>query len=345
MTDDRTHWIDNAKAIGIILVVYGHVARGLVSSNIEAPTPYYQLLDQVIYSFHMPLFFFLSGLFFIQTLDKKGAGKLVLSKVDTILYPYVVWSLIQGGIEVFLSQHANGSVTSSEVLALWWQPRAQFWFLYALFFVFAFASLTYWAFSTRRHLLIFGVSVVLYLFPPPLTHYIIPNFILGHLVFFCLGIVFNTHFRIARFSSLTSLVFITAAFAIAQWLFHAVFEFQSIDRNPALLALTIVSILFVVTLGAYLAKKDLTFLTYIGASSMAIYLMHILAGSGTRVMLSKLFHIESFTVHLIAGCLAGIFAPLIAVVVIRQLKIPFVFSAPISKFLIQICNKFRISRN
>lgn len=345
MTDDRTHWIDNAKAIGIILVVYGHVARGLVSSNIEAPTPYYKLLDQVIYSFHMPLFFFLSGLFFIQTLDKKGAGKLVLSKVDTILYPYVVWSLIQGGTEVFLSQHANGSVTISNVLALWWQPRAQFWFLYALFFVFAFASLTYWAFSTRRHLLIFGVSVALYLYPPPLTHYIIPNFIVGHLVFFCLGIVFNTHFRIAKFSSLTLLVLITAVFAIAQWLFHAVFEFQSIDRNPALLALTIISILFVVTLGAYLAKKDLTFLAYIGASSMAIYLMHILAGSGTRVLLSKLFHIESFTVHLIAGCLAGILAPLIAVVVIRQLKIPFVFSAPISKFLIPICNRFRISHH
>lgn len=345
MIKDRTHWVDNAKAIGIILVVYGHVARGLVNSNIEAPTPYYQLLDQVIYSFHMPLFFFLSGLFFIQTLDKKSAGKLVLSKVDTILYPYVVWSLIQGGIEVMLSQHANGAVTWAEVLALWWQPRAQFWFLYALFFVFAFASLVYWAFSTRRHMLMFGVSIGLYLFPPPITHYIIPNFIVGHLVFFCLGIVFNTHFKITKFSSLTSLLLISAAFAIAQWLFHAVFEFQSIDRNPALLALTIVSILFVVTLATCLAKREFNFLAYIGASSMAIYLMHILAGSGTRVLLSKLLHIESFTVHLIAGCLAGILAPLIAVVVIRQLKIPFVFSAPISKFLIQICNRSRISRN
>jgi fucose 4-O-acetylase-like acetyltransferase len=340
----RTHWVDHAKAIGIILVVYGHVARGLFSSNIDTPEPFYTLMDQVIYSFHMPLFFFLSGLFFIQSLDRKGAGKLVLGKIDTILYPYVIWSLIQGGIEVVLSQHANGSVTRAEVLAVLWQPRAQFWFLYALFFVFAFSSLLYWAFSTRRHVLIFAVSVLLYLFPPPFSHYIIPNFIVGHLVFFCLGIVVASHVKVERFSSLNMLLFFTAAFLAGQWLFHRGFALPLADRGPALLALTFISIFFVLSLAAYLAQKKLKFLAYIGASSMAIYLMHILAGSGTRVVLSKLFNIESFAIHLIIGCMAGILGPLLAVAVIRKLNIPFVFSAPISELLISSRNRLRSPR-
>jgi fucose 4-O-acetylase-like acetyltransferase len=344
LTSARTDWIDNAKAIGIILVVYGHVARGLFSSSIDTPQPWYQWMDQVVYSFHMPLFFFLSGLFFNQTLAHKGTGKLVLGKIDTLLYPYVIWSLIQGGIEVAMSQHSNGLVTSREVLALWWQPRAQFWFLYALFFVFAFASLVYGAFSTRQHMLIFGASILLYLFPPPFTHHIIPNFIVGHLVFFCLGIVFTAHLKIEQFSSLTTLLAIAITFLTAQWLFHGAFALPLIEKSAALLALTVVSILFVVSLAAYLAQKDLKFLTYIGASSMAIYLMHILAGSGVRVVLMKVFHIESFALHLLVGCMVGVLAPMLAITIIRQLKIPFVFSAPISKFLLKTGNRFRNPR-
>lgn len=345
MINHRTHWIDNAKALGIILVVYGHVARGLFSADIDTPTPFYQVIDQVIYSFHMPLFFFLSGLFFIQTMEQKGAGKLVLGKVDTLLYPYVIWSLIQGGIEVFLSQHSNGSVTSGEVLALWWQPRAQFWFLYALFFVFAFASLVYWASSSRRHMLMLALSVVLYLFPPPFTHYIIPNFIVGHLVFFCLGIVFTSHLKIEWFSSWGMLLALTIMFLIAQWLFHGVFALQLTEKSLTLLALTVISILFVVSLAAGLARMGLKFLTSIGAASMGIYLMHILAGSGARVVLMKVFHIDSFTVHLTVGCLVGVLAPILAVALIRKLKIPCVFSAPVSTLLIKIGNGLRLSRD
>lgn len=46
----RIKWIDNARAIGILLVVLGH---SLIPASIQT----------YIYSFHMPLFFFLSGLF------------------------------------------------------------------------------------------------------------------------------------------------------------------------------------------------------------------------------------------------------------------------------------------
>ena len=44
----RINWIDQAKGIGILLVVIGHM-------NIP------QDLSKIIFSFHMPLFFFISG--------------------------------------------------------------------------------------------------------------------------------------------------------------------------------------------------------------------------------------------------------------------------------------------
>lgn len=60
----RINWMDWAKAIGMFLVVLGHVYRG----NDE--------LKIAIYSFHMPLFFFISGFLhtkadsFISTIEK-----------------------------------------------------------------------------------------------------------------------------------------------------------------------------------------------------------------------------------------------------------------------------------
>ncbi len=43
----RIEWVDIARGIGIILVILGHIGIGKVG--------------KFIYSFHIPLFFFLSG--------------------------------------------------------------------------------------------------------------------------------------------------------------------------------------------------------------------------------------------------------------------------------------------
>jgi hypothetical protein len=60
----REIWVDYSKAIGIVLVVYGHVAHGIYKASLPINKDVYLLIDSVIYSFHMPLFFFLSGLYF-----------------------------------------------------------------------------------------------------------------------------------------------------------------------------------------------------------------------------------------------------------------------------------------
>lgn len=60
---NRIHWVDYAKGIGILLVVYGHVILGLHDSKVGMQGLNYELQHLFIYSTHMPLFFFLSGLF------------------------------------------------------------------------------------------------------------------------------------------------------------------------------------------------------------------------------------------------------------------------------------------
>jgi len=130
---DHYGWVEYAKGIGIILVVYGHVARGVFNAGMIQNTELFKLVDSVIYSFHMPLFFFISGLFFVSSIRRRSAKGLFFSKVDTIVYPYLVWSLIQGLVKLLVGPITNFGMELDELSSFLWIPIDQFWFLYVLF--------------------------------------------------------------------------------------------------------------------------------------------------------------------------------------------------------------------
>ncbi|AHE32258.1 acyltransferase [Burkholderia pseudomallei] len=132
----RDSYLDTARGAGIILVVYGHVLRGLFSAGLVPagwPSALLAATDYTIYTFHMPLFFLLSGLHVPKSLRRAG-DVFLLTKLRTIVYPYFVWSLLQGAVQIALSARGtNHAFTPNDLLAIGWRPFGQFWFLYALF--------------------------------------------------------------------------------------------------------------------------------------------------------------------------------------------------------------------
>lgn len=72
MSKSRSESIDIVKGIAIVLVVYGHVLRGLESASIASDGNFFKLGNKLLYSFHMPLFFILSGLFFKSSIQHYG---------------------------------------------------------------------------------------------------------------------------------------------------------------------------------------------------------------------------------------------------------------------------------
>ncbi|MBS4149189.1 acyltransferase family protein [Pseudomonadota bacterium DY0742] len=325
---ERNVWVDYAKAIGIILVVYGHVARGVFNARLPMDEARYTLVDSIIYSFHMPLFFFLSGLFFYDSLVKRGKGGLIINKVDTIVYPFIVWSLLQGFIEVVLSRYTNGQVTVTEVLSLLWMPRAQFWFLYALFLVFVVCAFTYSRADRRYFLPLVVLFGLLFVFQKDIATEGPLRFILGNTVFFALGVWFNEvkAFFMARCAQLSA--FFGVLFVVGQYLFHVTYGLNYTVGGLPVLALATVSIFFMAALSMWLGQFRVDWLLFIGASSMTIYLMHILAGSGARVILSKFMGIDSIPLHLVVGTLVGLLAPLAAQWVITRFNLSFLLTPP-----------------
>lgn len=79
MQNSKNNYISTAKAIGIILMVVGHS---------QCPT----ILHNIIYMFHMPLFFFCSGYFFHKSTNKKALSSFFLKKIKGLYLPYIKWS-------------------------------------------------------------------------------------------------------------------------------------------------------------------------------------------------------------------------------------------------------------
>ena len=336
---ERIDWVDYAKASGVVLVVYGHVARGINNAGIKIPEKLYVLADSIIYSFHMPLFFFLSGLFFYNSFSKRGGINLVSSKINTIVYPYIIWSILQGIMEASLSKYTNGNVSYSDVLTLLWSPRAQFWFLYALFIAFCVATIIYSIFSKKVTGFVFLLSAILYVYQSALSKNILIGFILDNFVFFAFGILFSFHARNEQLSNPLTVSLLASAFVIGQFLFHDTLGLHYTDKGLASLVLAILSIVFVISLSSWLSKRPSELFIYVGTSSMAIYLMHILACSGTRIFLNHLFNVDSFVIHIVIGCIMGVVGPISALVIINKLRIKYIFSAPVSSAILFMNNK------
>ena len=127
----RFDWLDAARGINILMVVAVHGVHGLVEAGRLSATPGYVAVNAAAYAFRMPLFFFLAGLFAAGDLPR-GPGAFLRHRLAVIAYPYLLWSLIQGGLSAMLSNYVNDPVPATQLLFLGWQPFGQFWFLYVL---------------------------------------------------------------------------------------------------------------------------------------------------------------------------------------------------------------------
>ncbi len=332
MNSKRISWVDSAKGIGIIFVVYGHVARGIFESGLPINSKFFKYVDNIIYTFHIPLFFFLAGLFFFKTL-KKGHLYFLKHKICYILYPYLLWSLIQGIIMIKFSKFTNSERSFSELYNILFMPIDQFWFLYSLFFIFLLSSLIYFnekliESKVYTYFILF-LLIIIFLFQNKIIKLPFFWFIFHNIVYFFSGIVFYLFLKkIKKFNLKCWFLIFLILFIIFQYLFNFYFHLSYETNNYAFsLLVTFISIFFIVFSSMLLGKKY-SIINYIGILSLEIYILHILATSGTRIILFKIFKINNISIHIICGTLAGLFFPILLYKISKE-KIKILFKLPV----------------
>jgi fucose 4-O-acetylase-like acetyltransferase len=81
---NKIYWIDALKAIAIISVVIGH------SPGIQG----YNYIVKYIYSFHIPLFFLISGILFDPKIAEKDPSAFLQKQARGLLIPYFAWGFL-----------------------------------------------------------------------------------------------------------------------------------------------------------------------------------------------------------------------------------------------------------
>ena len=281
---------------------------GVVRAGLFPDGPLYRWMDFGLYTFHMPLFFLLAGLNVPHSL-RRGRGPFLKAKGWTVAYPYVLWSLIQGGITVVLARDANMPITGSDLAAIWYRPIAQFWFLYALMICHILAVLV-------RPAVLAGLAAAGLLGFVLLPQRTDLSLTLHDLPFYVAGVFAAGRAAAWRGPGWAVLPAVLAAFAAAV---VAAGSFGMDSAGLAALPACVLGIVGVVSFSLVLARRPPRFLMAAGMMSMTIYVLHILAGSGTRLVLQRL-HVPAWPwFYLVGATAAGVLLPMVAHRVLARL--------------------------
>lgn len=342
----RQSWVDFARGIAIILVVYRHVFDGLNNTAALGTYGYMFLfhLNTMFFSFRMPLFFIVSGIFLASSYTKRGFKRYTLNKGYTILYPYLVWGGLQIAIQVFFSDYTNKDWAYSDFLTLLYNPRqtGQFWYLNALFGVSVLYALMKYIVKIKfRHQVILGL---IFFYGASLLHRYSINLgflldIFSYYIFIVIGDGISKFMRDTKnlefLQSYKLVLWLAVPFFVAQLIFLYLnyhhpevggYRYVEYFMPTLFLIIVLIGCSFIIALSFQFQKFEAPqWLKSLGSYSLYIYVAHVAFASGTRVFLIKVFNLTNVPVLFILVLIAGLFLPVLLYKVARRLSLEWIF--------------------
>ncbi len=302
--------IDSLTGIAIILVVIGHLeaTEYLHIAGME----WYGFTKKFIYSFHMPLFIFLSGFIWSYTTNNirsiNNFLDYIKKKFLRLAPSYFLFALIVFISKLIFSKYffVNNSVNNiNDFFIIFYNPAKGFagylWYIYVLFEYYLFVPLILLLLNNK---IIIALIISIPLSYVSITSYFeIINFN-NYLFFFLLGIFIEKHndFYINIIDS-WKYYFITIFIILCvSWIFIPINKFiMGISSIPALHS-------FVRT---FYNTKSL--LSIIGYYSFSIYLIHMLVLGLLKAISFKYLYItySNFYIFAFFGTIAGVWLPII----------------------------------
>ena len=312
---ERNVLVDKLKGYACFLVLFGHVIMGIRLAGINIPQ-FFWGMEKFIWSFHIALFLFLSGVVYKVTgewTSKKTKWGFIIYKLYTLGVPYIAFSVIYILINSLVGE-ANTHSSALDILNIWKTPVAQYWFLYALFFLFCiWAALS--GILKNWQITLFAVLIG---YLSPLLGISLGSF----------DVVFYSAlaFGIGTFVDFSSL---TKPSSMVKWLIvllHIAISVMLILLNkieaPFIKEIMLLfgiysSIMFISLLQNY--KPVSLFLSFMNKYSFQIYLLHTIFTAGLRIILLRM-NVAQWWIHILLGTACGMVFSVVAAKIARKVK-------------------------
>lgn len=134
---NKIQWLAVLQGFSMLLVVIGHVS--LTNLPGDPTTPIATGIENMIYSFHMPLFIFISGyLFYFTCIRKEKSYKdVVIAKLKRLGIPFLAFTLMATILKSAFPSLMHRPVTLQELIDTFFffksNPLGEMWFIIVLF--------------------------------------------------------------------------------------------------------------------------------------------------------------------------------------------------------------------
>lgn len=162
----RIEWLAVLQGFSMLLVVLGHVT--LTGTFRDPSMPVEAAIERVIYSFHMPLFIFISGWLFHYTCIGRGIRyrDMMSKKLVRLGIPFLAFTLFTILLKLLLPSLMNRPVDLQELIDTFIlfrsNPLGEMWFITVLLILMSFYPVYRWL--DRHDALIWGLGATLVIF-------------------------------------------------------------------------------------------------------------------------------------------------------------------------------------
>lgn len=319
----RLDHLDIARGLAIILVVWAHadqrMDQAFFKTNLE-------LTNQVIYSFHIALFFIISGSLQRRLLERNDLQFMLMRSIRGILVPFLCLSMAFMALNLITPKNLLATPTLYEMLngIFLFQssdraPSGVLWFLFVLFCCSSLTALSYNILKLSIfHILI--AAIIIKICSPLVDdiHFLAAGKFARNYVFFVIGIYISSIVNNIRFSYRNYLILLCAIILfIPNFVLIDTYKpfFQII--TGVLGSITAIKISNII---ARLNPTGINIIKYLGVHSITIFVFHMPFFVFIKQLIYK-FDLQrsfiGFGTWVILGCLL----PLALGIVLQQIPL------------------------
>ncbi|MFH0809760.1 MAG: acyltransferase family protein [Pseudomonadota bacterium] len=301
-----------AKGIAIILVVIGHYRP-------PGAPEYWATLRAGIYTFHMPLFFLLSG-YLYHGLKKRSYRDHLKNKLHRLIIPFLSVALFFLAVKYLPNCYLKleNPITTASVINVFLDPWNSYipmlWFVYTLLLIFMLYPALELCVKKPGHILL--LSILIFLIPMP--HLFCLDKLSENLPYFSLGVLLSYHVRLDRKQPLLASALILVASAMICYLPAHIATSCDSHRCLTLIKLAtgmtgcLLCLLLSNKIQEYFPTSIALWLATVGVFSMSIYLFHTLFESSARVVFYQLMRADNhFEARALFAVASGVLMPMV----------------------------------
>lgn len=177
MAKERERWVDAVRGFTIYLMVLGHCIQYATPNGYDFKG---NVIFQMIYGFHMPLFMLVSGYLFWYSLNRYDLLHGILAKIKGIMVPCAAWGFVTYICDIFMNAYGDVGITGYLKYTAFSN-----WFLWAVFYCSLYGFITKYLF--RNHIAGYIIVIIINYIMPEAGNYagtkrMLPFFVIGMLV-------------------------------------------------------------------------------------------------------------------------------------------------------------------